>query len=94
MRYHFQFISNGFGVSDYSVYDRETKKECRISLSNDTPDAWRMFDPIPAEMLSAFNDWRKEKHESDVRYLLDRYGQDALEGIRPFVEARQRVKAA
>ena len=93
MRYHFQFISSAFGVSDHSVYDRETKEERRISLSNDTPEAWLRFGPIPAEMLSAFNDWRKEKHESSVRYLLDRCGQKAIEGMRPFVEARQRVEA-
>jgi hypothetical protein len=69
MKFHFEFISNYDGVSDYRVYQLGTRINFRISLKNSTKQIKRLCDEIISpELLEAFNDYLLERHIKAVEY--------------------------
>jgi len=87
-RFTFTFQSNYQGQTDFMAFDRQSGAKCRVRLINATGEARLMFDPVPADMLQAFNDWRRAKYDSDIAYIGERYGAAALADVEPFKLAR------
>jgi hypothetical protein len=87
-RFTFAFQSNYQGQTDFMAFDRQSGAQCRVRLVNATGEARLMSDPVPAEMLQAFNDWRRAKYDSDIAYIGERYGAAALADVEPFKLAR------
>jgi hypothetical protein len=84
MRYHFHFTSHYQGVSDFTVYDRETHKEHRIRLDTATGVASYVGEGIPPDVLDAFNVWREAKYISEVEHIAERYGAAEAANVAPF----------
>lgn len=89
-RYTFNFRSNYDGRSDYDVCDREARTSRRLYWFPAPNVARFMFaEEMPADVLAAFNDWRRARHAADVEYIRTRYGAEELAHVAPFAEAQR-----
>ena len=85
-RYVFEFRSSGMGETHYDVYDRETHAERSVRVPWGSNKARLMFDPMPADLLAAFNAWRAVEHAEAIAYITKRYGDEEAAKVAPFVE--------
>jgi hypothetical protein len=83
-RFHFTFRSSGMGETHYTVYDREAREERTVRVPWHSNVARLMFDPMPTDLLDAFNAWREEEHARAVAHISARYGAEEAAKIAPF----------
>jgi hypothetical protein len=86
-RFHFSFLSTFMGNPDYEVYDRQTKESHRLSVKGETGAASYLGEPVPVEVLAAFNAWRRQEHDAAVAQITAKYGEAEAQQIAPFREA-------
>lgn len=86
-RYHFSFISTFQGNPDYAAYDRETKESHRLSVKGATGAASYQGEPVPLDVLAAFNAWRRQEYDAAIAQITAKYGEAEAKLAAPYREA-------
>lgn len=71
-RISFAFRSNYRGESDFTAWIDGAERRLRLRGTPAAPVVYFTGEPVPADVLAAFNAWRTAEHAADVARMRER----------------------